>query len=172
VCRGLAIVNGYPSPNDLRFELLFCELYIFIHLFVCLLIYLSIYFYWVFSLLTYQILSPFQVPLLKPPITFPTSTNSMRMFPYSPTHSRLPTLKYPYIGTLILHRSKGLSSHWYSTRPSSAIYAAGAMSPSMCTPWLVVYSLGALVTVVVSGWLIFLFLLWGCKPLRLLQSFL
>jgi hypothetical protein len=39
---------------------------------------------------------------------------------------------------LSLHRTKGLSSHWCLTRPSSATCAAGAMSPTMCTLWLVV----------------------------------
>ena len=34
--------------------------------------------------------------------------------------------------------SQDLSSLWCSTRLSSATYAARAMSPSMCTPWLVV----------------------------------
>ena len=51
------------------------------------------------------------------------------------------------------------------TRPSSATYAAGPM----CTPFfngLVPGSSG------VSGWLIFVFLLWGCKSLQLLQSLL
>jgi hypothetical protein len=39
---------------------------------------------------------------------------------------------------LNLHRTKGLSSQWWPTRPSSATYAAGAMSPTMCILWLVV----------------------------------
>jgi hypothetical protein len=33
---------------------------------------------------------------------------------------------------LSLHRTKALSFHWCQTRPSSAIYTAGAMAPSMC----------------------------------------
>ena len=36
-------------------------------------------------------------------------------------------------GILSLHRIKGLSSYWCPTRPPSAAYAAGTMSPSMCT---------------------------------------
>jgi hypothetical protein len=34
-------------------------------------------------------------------------------------HSCLPALAFPYTGALSLHRIKGLSSHWYLTRPSS-----------------------------------------------------
>jgi hypothetical protein len=34
-------------------------------------------------------------------------------------HSSLPTLAFPYTGALSLHRTKGLSSHWCPTRPSS-----------------------------------------------------
>jgi hypothetical protein len=43
-----------------------------------------------------------------------------------PSHS-------PTLGASSLLRTKGLSSHWWPTRPSSAPYAAGAMGPSMCT---------------------------------------
>jgi hypothetical protein len=35
-------------------------------------------------------------------------------------------------------QTKGLSSLWCLTRPSSATYAARALSPSMCTLWMVV----------------------------------
>jgi hypothetical protein len=50
-------------------------------------------------------------------------------------------LAFSYTGASSLHRTKGLSSHWWLTRPSSATYAAGAMNPFMCTlvggllPW-------------------------------------
>jgi hypothetical protein len=47
--------------------------------------------------------------------------------PTPPTHSYLPALSFPYNGALIIHRNKGLSSHWCPTRPFSATYAAGAM---------------------------------------------
>jgi hypothetical protein len=75
---------------------------------------------------------------------------SMRMLPHSLTHSCLTTLPFPYTGALNLHGTKGFSSHWCQTMPSSATYAAGAMGPSMCTLWLVVWSLGALRDLV--GW--------------------
>jgi hypothetical protein len=43
-----------------------------------------------------------------------------------------------------------LMSNRAPTGPSSATYAAGVMGPSMCTPWLVGLSLGALVLLVGS----------------------
>jgi hypothetical protein len=47
----------------------------------------------------------------------------------SPSHP-LPylVLEFPYTGAQSLHRTKGLSSHWWSTRPSSATYIARATS--------------------------------------------
>jgi hypothetical protein len=42
-------------------------------------------------------------------------------------------LAFPYIGPLSLHRTKGLSSHWWPTRPSCATCVAGAMGLSICT---------------------------------------
>jgi hypothetical protein len=52
--------------------------------------------------------------------------------PCSPTHPLLLlALAFPNTGALSLHRTKGLSSHWWQTRPS-ATYAARAMSPTMC----------------------------------------
>ena len=68
--------------------------------------------------------------------------------PHPPIHSHLPVLEFPYTGALSLHRTKGLSSLLMLTKPSSATYAAGAMGPSMCPLWLVVWSLGALGVVV------------------------
>ena len=69
---------------------------------------------------------------------------SMSMFHHPLTHSHLPSLAFSYTGASSLHRTKSLSSHSCPTRPSSATYVAGAMSPSMCTLWLVVQSVGAL----------------------------
>lgn len=51
----------------------------------------------------------------------------------SPTHFCLLILAFPYSGALSLHRAKGLSSHWWPPRPSSATCAAGPMGPTMCT---------------------------------------
>jgi hypothetical protein len=80
---------------------------------------------------------------------------------------RLTTLAFFYTGASSFHRTKGFSSHWCQTIPSSATYAAGAMGPS-----LHVYSLvGGLVPGSSwgggrSGWLILLFFLWGCKGVK------
>ena len=46
-----------------------------------------------------------------------------------PTHSHLHALIFTFTRTLSLHRIKGLSFHYYLTRPSSAIYEAGSMVP-------------------------------------------
>ena len=85
---------------------------------------------------------------------------SMRVFIQSPTNFHLSALNSPILRHLSsLHRTKTLSSHW-------CCY--------ICI-WSHVYSLvGGLVpgSSGESGWLILLFLLWGCKPLQLLQSFL
>jgi hypothetical protein len=92
------------------------------------------FFYWIFSLFTFQMLSPFPVSPIREthyPILLPPA--SMRVYLHLPTHSHLPTLDSPTLGHLSsLHRTKDLSSHWCMTRPSSATCAAGAM----CTPWL------------------------------------
>ena len=74
----------------------------------------------------------------------PSSPSSMRVLPHPTTHSHLAALAFPYTGALISLRPKGCSSHLCPTRPSSATYAAIAMDTFMCTPWLVVQSLGAL----------------------------
>jgi hypothetical protein len=85
-----------------------------------------VFFSWIFSLFTFQMISPFLgSPHTPNPIPSP-SPASMRVFYHPPTHSCLPALKFPYTGALVLHRTKGPSSHWCPTRPSSATYAAGA----------------------------------------------
>ena len=55
-----------------------------------------------------------------------------------------PVLVFLYTAASNLSRTKGLSSLWCLTRPSSAAYESGAMGNSMCTLWLMVLSLGAL----------------------------
>ena len=94
-------------------------------------------FYWIFYLYLkcYSLLSPIPSPFpcfykdAPPPIHLLTPSSL-------PWHS-------PTLGHSALHRTKGFSSHWYMTRPSSATYAAG----TICTPLL---SLGALEYLV--GW--------------------
>jgi len=70
-----------------------------------------------------------------------------KVLPFWPTHSHLNTLAFPYTRETNPHRTKGFSFYCCQTMPSSAIYVPGVMGPSMCTHWLVVQSLGALV-----GW--------------------
>jgi hypothetical protein len=41
-----------------------------------------------------------------------------------PTHSHLLALAFPCTGAYNFHKTKGLSSQWWLTRPSSATYAA------------------------------------------------
>jgi hypothetical protein len=104
-------------------------------------------------LFIFQMLSPFLISPLKPTIP---SLLPLLINPRTPVS---------YTGTLSLHRTKVLSSHWCLTRPSSATYASGAMGS------LHVYSLvGGLVpgSSWSTDWFILLFLLWGWKPLQIL----
>jgi hypothetical protein len=79
--------------------------------------------FWIFSLFTFQMLSPFQIsppepsyPILPPPA-------SKRVFPHPPTHppthSCLHFLAFPYTRASNLHRTKGLFSHWCPIRLTS-----------------------------------------------------
>jgi hypothetical protein len=83
---------------------------------------------WIFSLFTFQMLSPFPVSL--PPgntLSRPPHA-SMRLFLHPPVHSHLPALDSPILGHLSsFHRTKDFSFHWCMTRSSSATYAAGVM---------------------------------------------
>ena len=89
-------------------------------------------------------LSPFLVSSLKTPyLLLPHPAHQS-------THTCFLAMAFPYTGTKTLHRINGLSSHWWTTRSSSATYVAGAMSPTMCTLWLVILSLGALGVLVSS----------------------
>jgi hypothetical protein len=99
------------------------------------------FFYWLFSLFTFHMLSPFQVSPLESPYPISPPPASMRVLPYPPTHSSLPTVALPYTGASNPLRPKGSSSHLCPTRPFSATYAARAMGRFL---WLVVQSPGAL----------------------------
>jgi hypothetical protein len=55
---------------------------------------------------------PFPISPLEALYPIPPPPASMRVLPYPPTHSFLPTLAFPYIGASSLHRTNGLSSHW------------------------------------------------------------
>lgn len=74
--------------------------------------------------------------LSKPPITSFLTCHYEGAPP--PTHFHLTTLLSSYTGTSILHRTKGLPTHRYQIRPSSATYVSSAMDPSIYTFRLVV----------------------------------
>jgi hypothetical protein len=86
-------------------------------------------FNWIFSLFTFQMLSPFLVSLLKTPYLLPLPLLPNPLIPAS-----LPAIPLHWASSL--HRTKGLSSHRCPKRPSSVTYAAGAMGPCMYTLWL------------------------------------
>jgi hypothetical protein len=68
------------------------------------------FFYWIFSLFTFQMFSPFQECPLETPYSKPLPA-SMRVLP--PTHPSLPALAFPYTRALNTFRPKGHSSQWY-----------------------------------------------------------
>jgi hypothetical protein len=83
------------------------------HLFVCVCVCVCVWvcvFYWIFSLFTFQMLSPFLVPLPPAETPYPISPlpASMRESPHPPTHSCLPGLTSPTLG------------HWAFTGPRTS----------------------------------------------------
>ena len=135
-------------------------------LLVMALISFFVHFYWLFYLFTFEMLSPFSLSLQKTlyPISCPSA--SMQMLTYSPTHSCLIALAYPYLGSLSLHRVKGLPP----IVPDKVIlyyicsWSYGSLHVYSLVGGLVSGSSG------VSGWLILSFFLWGCRPFHFLQS--
>jgi hypothetical protein len=87
-----------------------------------------LFFYWIFSLFTFQMLSPLQVSPPETPHSIPPPPTSMRVLPHPPTHSC-----NPLHWGIEHHRTKSCSSHRCPTRPSSATYSARDMGPSICT---------------------------------------
>jgi hypothetical protein len=97
----------------------------------------------------FSMLSPFQVSPSWPPHSILPPSAFMRVLLYPPTHSHLPALAFPYTGAMSLPRNKGLSSHWYPTRPSSATHVLEPWVPpciffgwwfnpwELCGVWLV-----------------------------------
>jgi hypothetical protein len=106
-------------------------------------------------------------------IPFPSFLSKNPLSPHSstcfPTHP-LPflILAFPYIGAQSLHRTKGLSSHWRPTSPSSATYIARVTSFTKCFLWMVVYFQGALGVLVSSYWCSSY---WASDPFSLLGTF-
>ena len=101
---------------------------------------------------------------LSPPTLFPASMRMLppMIHPFPPHHPSI-----LYAGASHLHRTKGLPSHRCRIRQSSATYTAGAMGFSMC---ILVLGLNVGISEG-SGWLIWLFFQWGCRPLHFLHSF-
>jgi hypothetical protein len=101
-------------------------------------IYFFFYFIGYFLCLYFKCYPFSQVFSPETPYRIPAPPAFMKVCP-PPTHLLPPPHHgIPLHWALSLHRTKGLSSHWCPTRPSSAVYASGAVSCSMCTLWLVV----------------------------------
>jgi hypothetical protein len=111
-------------------------------------------------------LSPFQVSPSETPNPIPSSSASMRVLPYPPTHSHLPALAFPYTGAWNPHSNKNRSFHWCPTRPSSATYPAGWSHGT-----LHVYFLVGCPVPGSSGGLVS-WHCWVCNPPQLLHSLL
>ena len=85
------------------------------------------------------LLSPLKIPY---PISLPPV--------HQPTHFHFLVLAFPYTGALSLHKTKGFSSHWWLTRPSSATYPTrdtvlGILVSSYCSsPYRVADPFGSL----------------------------
>jgi len=108
-------------------------------------------FYWLFSLFTFQMLSSFTISPPQTPSLIPHNPCLYEGAPQPtcPISPQCPSIANT--GSLSLHRTKGLPSHWCQIRSSFTTYAAGAMGP------LHVYSLvGGLVPGSFGGygWLI------------------
>ena len=69
----------------------------------------------------------FVTPPQTPHLTFTLSSLpfACRVLPHRPTLSVLTDPAFPYAGASVLHRTKGLPSHWCQTRPSSGTYVSG-----------------------------------------------
>ena len=98
----------------------------------------------------------------------PPPSAFMRVFPHLPTHSRLSGLTFPIHWGIEPLKDQCLL---VLLMPDKAIlcyicgWSHGSLHVYSLNGGLVPGSSGA------SGWLILLFVLWGCKPLGVLQSF-
>ena len=122
-------------------------------------------FYWIFSLFTFRMLSAFPPPPPRPPIP---SSLPLLLWGCSSTHSPTPTS----LPSIPLHW--GIYQAFIGPRTSPPIDASQGhhllhMQLEPCVLlgwWLSPWKLWG------YSWLVFLFFLWGCKPLQLLQPFL
>jgi hypothetical protein len=119
----------------------------------------------IFSLFTFQMLSPFPVYPLETPYIIPTPPASMRVFLYPHIHSCLPALPLPYTESSSLHRTSPPSDAQQG-HPLLHLLDHGSLHVYSLVGGLVPGNPGG------SGWLILFFFLGCCKPLQLLQSFL
>jgi hypothetical protein len=121
-----------------RYKLFIIGLYFsFFNFVLFVLVSVSFFFFIGYSIYLHFICYPLcQFALWEPHIPF----HSPWIYEGAPpsTYTCHPALAFPYTRALSLHGTKGLSSHWCPTRPTSATYATEAMGPSMCTLWLVV----------------------------------
>jgi hypothetical protein len=105
------------------------------------------------------------LPIWKPPSHAPDPA-SVRMLPLPPTHSHLPILTFPYTGAMESSQDQGTLLPLML--PTKFCYICswnhGSLHVYSFIGELFPGSSGG------SGWLIFLFFLWGCKSLQLLQS--
>ena len=84
------------------------------------------FFYWLFYLFTFQMLSSFPVSPLKTPFPSPSPC----LYEGSPPPTQLTALA-SHAGASRLHRTKHLLSNSYQIRPSTTTIAAEAIGPSM-----------------------------------------
>ena len=77
------------------------------------------------------------IPSFQTPTQSCLHSASISVLPHPCTHTCLTALIFSYAGALILHRIKGLPSHWCQRRPFSVSYPAGIIRCILCTLWLV-----------------------------------
>jgi hypothetical protein len=126
-------------------------------------------FYWIFSLFTFQMLSPFPISL--PPrktLSQIPSPASMRVFLHPTTHPPTPTsvpsipLHWGIYQTFIGPRTSLPIDAWQG---HPLLHIQLELCVLLCW-WLSPWEFWS------SGCLILLFFLWDCKPLQILQYFL
>jgi len=122
-------------------------------------------FYWIFSLFTFQMLSPFQVSPSETPYPNPSPPASVRVLsPHPSTLSLILTLAFLYTRSSSLHRPKS-SPPIDAPQGHPLLHKQLEPSVAPCVLFDWQFSLW-------EFWDIWLFFLWGCKPLQFLQSFL
>jgi len=141
----LSLISWYLSSQIVIASFIYLCLYI-----DQLIVKFEFYIYFELFLLDFFV-SPFQMlfpfPVSQTQAAYPISLPFFYKGVPLPNHTSFLTLTFSYSGGPSLGRTKGFSFHWCPTRPSFATYAAGALSQSMYSLWVVVLSLGAQV-----GW--------------------